>query len=58
MIDGSADVVEYQLNQLLGERTNHFRFNVGLDAADDEMDDASKSNIRRLEERGEQLVKK
>ena len=59
MLDGSADVVDYQLQSLLGKES-YFRFNVGLGEgrrkASDDLDDASRSNISKLERRAEQLI--
>ena len=52
--DGVAASVDYQLDQLLGER--HHRFQVRLDRASDELDDASERNLALLQEHGRELI--
>jgi uncharacterized protein len=54
VFDGSSDVVDYQLRQLLG--ASFHRFQVTLDTGSDDLDDASASNMRLLREKGDQLV--
>lgn len=46
MFDGMSDTVDYQLNQVIGDR--YFRFQPKLDLANDDMDDASPENLRAL----------
>jgi patatin-like phospholipase/acyl hydrolase len=46
MMDGVADSVCYQCDEVLGDR--HFRFQVRLDEGSDDMDDASATNRRVL----------
>lgn len=54
VFDGSSDVVDYQLRQLVG--ASFHRFQVTLDTGSDDLDDASASNMRLLREKGDQLV--
>ncbi len=54
VLDGSSDAVDYQLDQLLGDR--HHRVQAMLTTADDALDDASPDNIAALEETGRRLV--
>jgi len=60
MSDGVSDVVHYQLNQLLppgphGVR-RYYRFQAPLDAGNDDMDDASDTNIRMLKLLAEDML--
>lgn len=61
MMDGVADSVDYQLQQLLpdGRRPDsqrYFRFNTRLDLALDDMDAANAGNIRNLEQEAKQIL--
>ncbi len=60
MSDGLCDVVHYQLQQLLpdlpGGEKQYYRFQVRLDVGNDDMDDASNTNIRVLKLLGEDLL--
>ncbi len=55
VFDGVSDTVEYQLRQLLGP-DRHYRFQTTLDKANDDMDDASADNLRRLQVEAEELI--
>ena len=46
-------MVDYQLRQILGEQ--FFRFQVSLDKANDDMDDASPANLLALQNEAERL---
>jgi patatin-like phospholipase/acyl hydrolase len=54
MMDGVNDSVRYQCDQILGP--GHFRFQVRLDEGADDMDDASRENLRVLRLQGERMV--
>lgn len=54
VFDGSSDVVDYQATQLLGAQFH--RLQVTLDTGSDDLDDASASNLRLLQEKGAQVV--
>ena len=54
VFDGVSAAVSYQLDQLLGER--HHRFQVTLDRASDDLDDASTRNLGLLAEQAAELV--
>lgn len=54
VFDGSSDAVDYQLDQLLGDR--HVRLQATLTDAKDDMDDASAHNLRALTETARRLV--
>jgi patatin-like phospholipase/acyl hydrolase len=59
VFDGVSQSVEYQLKQLLCQDDNHiynFRFQTKLDVGNDNMDDASKTNIRILKLKAEEMV--
>jgi hypothetical protein len=60
MCDGICDVVDYQLQQLLPDlpdgRRQYFRFQARLDVGNDDMDDASNSNIRVLKLLAEDML--
>ena len=61
VLDGQSESVAYQLDQLMvnkGENRNYYRFQLQLSSenAHDQMDNASPSNIKYLEERGEKLI--
>jgi patatin-like phospholipase/acyl hydrolase len=53
-MDGESDTVDYQLRTILGER--YHRFQVELDIASDNLDDASPRNIEDLERQAEELL--
>jgi predicted acylesterase/phospholipase RssA len=55
MMDGNSDTVRYQVEQALPPG-RHFRFQVRLDAASDDMDDATPANLRALRLAGETMV--
>src|SRR5215211_3420814 len=55
VFDGSSDVVDYELTQVLGER-RFFRFQTELTTASDDLDDASERNLRALRLTGERLI--
>jgi len=55
MMDGVSNATDYQLEQMLGT-ANYYRLQTTLDIAEDEMDDASKENIRNLELQAESLI--
>lgn len=54
VFDGVSAAVSYQLDQLLGDR--HHRFQVTLDRASDDLDDASPGNLELLAEQAAELV--
>jgi patatin-like phospholipase/acyl hydrolase len=54
VFDGASDVVDYQLDQLLGDR--HLRFQIELTRASDNLDDASPENLAALRAEGADLV--
>jgi patatin-like phospholipase/acyl hydrolase len=54
VFDGSSDAVDYQLDQLLGDR--HIRLQATLTDANDDMDDASAGNLEALTRTGRRLV--
>jgi hypothetical protein len=53
VFDGVSDAVDYQLRQILGEQ--FFRFQVSLETANDDMDDASPANLLALQKEAERL---
>jgi patatin-like phospholipase/acyl hydrolase len=55
VFDGVSDSVNFQVAQLLGSK--HMRIQARLDASNDDMDDASQTNIRALKLLGEDLIK-
>jgi uncharacterized protein len=55
VFDGSSDVVDYQLGQLLGGG-RLFRLQTELVNASDDLDDADPDNIRALRLEGEELI--
>jgi hypothetical protein len=55
VFDGSSDVVDYELGQVLGPG-RRFRLQTTLETASDDMDDASPDNIRNLRLEGENLI--
>lgn len=54
VFDGVSDAADYQLRHVLGDRFK--RFQVPLEEANDEMDDASSENLKRLTEDAERMV--
>ena len=59
VFDGVSDTVDYQLKQLLPDmdgKKRYFRFQTRLDIGNDNMDDASHTNIRALKLKAEQLI--
>lgn len=56
IMDGSSRAIDYQLDQLLGNK-RHFRFQVVLEGVSDALDDVSPANIQGLRELGEKLIK-
>lgn len=54
VFDGVSDAVDYQLRQILGEK-QFFRFQVTLDTANDDMDDASPANLLALKQEAGRL---
>ena len=54
VFDGVSDTVDYQLSQILGDR--YHRLQTKLDKANDDMDDASASNIENLKLEGDELI--
>ena len=54
VFDGIADTVDFEVGTLAGER--YKRFQVELRYASDALDDASESNLRRLEGDAERLI--
>jgi patatin-like phospholipase/acyl hydrolase len=55
VFDGVSDTVEYQLKNLLPE-DRYYRFQTTLDVGNDDMDDASRTNIRVLKLKAEELI--
>ena len=54
VFDGQAETVQFQLARLLGDA--YVRLQCDLDAASDDMDDASAANLARLRGAAEQLI--
>ncbi len=54
-IDGTSATVDYQMSQLLPE-TRYFRFQARLNECNDDIDDASPTNIRGLQLLVEHLI--
>jgi patatin-like phospholipase/acyl hydrolase len=55
MFDGMSDVVDYQLDHLLGS-DRYYRFQTRLDRAQDDLDDVSARNLALLHEEAAELV--
>jgi len=53
VFDGVSDAVDYQLRQILGGQ--FFRFQVSLDTANDDLDDASPANLSALKLEAERI---
>lgn len=62
VFDGVSDTVDYQLARLLpsgGRRgRRYFRFQTRLDEGSDDMDDASRTNIRVLKLQAEEMIRR
>jgi patatin-like phospholipase/acyl hydrolase len=59
VFDGVSDTVDYQLKQLLPDvngQKRYFRFQTTLDIGNDNMDDASLTNIRALKLKAEKMI--
>jgi uncharacterized protein len=54
VFDGVSDVVDYQLDQLLGDR--HVRLQAMLHSASESFDDASMENLEALKQQGQELI--
>lgn len=54
VFDGVSDAVDYQLRQILGQ--HFFRFQVTLDTANDDMDDASPANLAALQAEARRIL--
>ena len=60
VFDGVSGTVEYQLKQLLNNDDSlkkYFRFQTKLDIGNDNMDDATSTNLRALKLKAEQMIK-
>lgn len=60
IFDGVSDTVDYQLRQILPAREGlrrYYRFQIPLTIGNDEMDDASQTNIRALQFLGKELIR-
>jgi len=55
VFDGVSDTTDYELRQLMSDG-RYFRLQTTLDIGNDEMDDASQTNMRALLLKGEELV--
>ena len=55
MLDGASKVADHQMKLLLGER--YLRLQTPLHFASDDMDDASRGNIRNLKQTARELIK-
>lgn len=55
VFDGISDAVDYQLRHALGER-RYWRFQVELDTANDDLDDAGADNLTALRSLAEELI--
>ncbi len=61
MMDGSSDATDYHLCHLLpnsttGDQQRYFRFDTKLNVGFDDLDETSKSNIKLLKEKAEQII--
>jgi patatin-like phospholipase/acyl hydrolase len=56
MFDGVSDTVDYQLKNLLPVN-RYFRFQIRLDEGNDDMDDATRTNIRVLKLLAEDIIR-
>lgn len=57
VFDGVSDTVDYQLKQLLEPNKQYYRFQTRLNVGNDDMDDASQTNIRILKLLAEALIR-
>ena len=60
VFDGVSDTVDYQLKQLLPKKKGaqrYYRFQVRLDEGNDDLDDASRTNIRVLKLLAEAIIR-
>jgi patatin-like phospholipase/acyl hydrolase len=55
MFDGVSDAVDYQLQHTLDPK-RYWRLQIELKNANDDLDDATEKNLRRLREHAEQLI--
>ncbi len=62
VFDGVSDTVDYQLEHLLNGRSTrrqrYYRFQTRLDEGNDDMDDASRTNLRALKLLAEDLIQR
>jgi patatin-like phospholipase/acyl hydrolase len=62
VFDGVADTVDYQLRELLsteeGEARRYYRFQTVLNRGNDDMDDASATNIAALKRKAQEIIDK
>jgi len=60
VFDGVADTVDYQLRELLsieeGEARRYYRFQTVLNTGNDDMDDASRTNIQALKTKAREII--
>jgi patatin-like phospholipase/acyl hydrolase len=60
VFDGVADTVDYQLRELLsikeGEARRYYRFQTVLNRGNDDMDDASRTNIQALKTKAREII--
>jgi patatin-like phospholipase/acyl hydrolase len=60
VFDGVSDTVDYQLQQLLPPRQDgsqrYYRFQIALDIGNDNMDDASQTNLFALKAQAKQII--
>jgi patatin-like phospholipase/acyl hydrolase len=59
VFDGVADTVDYQLRELLrseGDDRRYYRFQTVLDIGNDDMDDASATNIQALKTKAQEII--
>ena len=56
MFDGVSKAADHQMRLFLGE--NYLRLQTPLHYASDDMDDASKGNIRNLRQTAEELIQR
>jgi hypothetical protein len=54
VFDGVADTIEFEAGKLMGDR--YVRLQVELDAASDDLDDASPENLANLRKEAERLI--
>ena len=57
VFDGAADIVDFQLEHLLGD-DNYVRLQTQLNGASDDMDDATPANLRALRREAELLIER